>query len=130
MSQQIDQKSNSLLVEKKSNKVLQQKAKVPNSICSPDSDIILISAALLQYSATDLLILTIVLFVLCLIESVEMGSLGSRFQSPSQGPEEAAEGTSTARKHGCDCKKRKRNAQCDCESEQEEDDAILDAPRR
>lgn len=129
MNQQIDQKSNSLLVEKKSNKVLQQKAKVPNSICSPDSDI-LISAALLQYSATDLLILTIVLFVLCLIESVEMGSLGSRFQSPSQGPEEAAEGTSTARKHGCDCKKRKRNAQCDCESEQEEDDAILDVPRR
>lgn len=59
-----------------------------------------------------------------------MGSLGSRFQSPSQGPEEAAEGTSTSRKHGCECKKRKRNAQCDCDSEQEEDDALLDTPRR
>ncbi|KAG8010663.1 Germ cell-less protein-like 1 [Nibea albiflora] len=59
-----------------------------------------------------------------------MGSLGSRFQSPSQGPEEAAEGTSPSRKHGCECKKRKRNAQCDCDSEQDEDDAILDTPRR
>lgn len=59
-----------------------------------------------------------------------MGSLGSRFQSSPQGPEEAAEGTSTSRKHDCDCKKRKRNAQCDCESEQEEDDALLDTPRR
>uniref|UniRef100_A0AAQ5ZLN3 BTB domain-containing protein n=1 Tax=Amphiprion ocellaris TaxID=80972 RepID=A0AAQ5ZLN3_AMPOC len=59
-----------------------------------------------------------------------MGNLGSRFQSPSQGPEEAAEGTSTSRKHGCDCKKRKRNAQCDCDSEADEDDAILDTPRR
>ena len=62
--------------------------------------------------------------------SLEMGSLGSRFQSPSQGPEEAAGGSSTSRKHDCDCKKRKRNARCDCESEQEEDDAILDTPRR
>uniref|UniRef100_A0A8C3AAI2 Germ cell-less, spermatogenesis associated n=1 Tax=Cyclopterus lumpus TaxID=8103 RepID=A0A8C3AAI2_CYCLU len=44
-----------------------------------------------------------------------MGSLSSRFQSPSQGPEE--------------CKKRKRNAQCDCDSDQEQDDAILDTPR-
>ncbi|TKS84540.1 Germ cell-less protein-like 1 [Collichthys lucidus] len=59
-----------------------------------------------------------------------MGSLGSRFQSPSQGPEEAAEGTSLSRKHGCECKKRKRNDQCDCDSEQDEDDAILDTPRR
>ncbi|XP_069020299.1 germ cell-less protein-like 1 isoform X1 [Embiotoca jacksoni] len=59
-----------------------------------------------------------------------MGSLGSRFQSPSLGPEEAAEGASTSRKHSCECKKRKRNAQCDCDSEQEEDDAILDTPRR
>uniref|UniRef100_A0A3B4YZM5 Germ cell-less 1, spermatogenesis associated n=1 Tax=Stegastes partitus TaxID=144197 RepID=A0A3B4YZM5_9TELE len=59
-----------------------------------------------------------------------MGNLGSRFQSPSQGPEEAAEGSSASRKHGCDCKKRKRNAQCDCDSEQEEDDAVLDTPRR
>ncbi|XP_029300522.1 germ cell-less protein-like 1 isoform X1 [Cottoperca gobio] len=58
-----------------------------------------------------------------------MGSLSSRFQSPSQGSEEAAEGTSTSHKHGCECKKRKRNAQCDCDSEQEEDDAILDTPR-
>uniref|UniRef100_A0A665UZ37 BTB domain-containing protein n=1 Tax=Echeneis naucrates TaxID=173247 RepID=A0A665UZ37_ECHNA len=52
-----------------------------------------------------------------------MGSLGSRFQSPSQGPEEAIEGTSTSRKHSCECKKRKRNAQCDCDSEQEDDDS-------
>ncbi|KAM6902113.1 germ cell-less protein-like 1 [Xenentodon cancila] len=59
-----------------------------------------------------------------------MGSLGSRFQSPSQGPEEAAEGTSASHKQSCECKKRKRNAQCDCESEQEDDDAILDTPRR
>uniref|UniRef100_A0A1A8CEJ6 Germ cell-less homolog 1 n=1 Tax=Nothobranchius kadleci TaxID=1051664 RepID=A0A1A8CEJ6_NOTKA len=59
-----------------------------------------------------------------------MGSLGSRFQSPSQGPEESAEGTSSSRKHACECKKRKRNAQCDCESEQEEEDDILDTPRR
>ncbi|XP_029371471.1 germ cell-less protein-like 1 isoform X2 [Echeneis naucrates] len=59
-----------------------------------------------------------------------MGSLGSRFQSPSQGPEEAIEGTSTSRKHSCECKKRKRNAQCDCDSEQEDDDALLDTPRR
>ncbi|XP_040014099.1 germ cell-less protein-like 1 [Xiphias gladius] len=60
-----------------------------------------------------------------------MGSLGSRFQSPSQGPEDAAEGTSTSRKHSCECKKRKRNAQCDCDSEQEDDDdGILDTPRR
>uniref|UniRef100_A0A7N6ATJ6 BTB domain-containing protein n=1 Tax=Anabas testudineus TaxID=64144 RepID=A0A7N6ATJ6_ANATE len=44
-----------------------------------------------------------------------MGSLGSRFQYPAQGPEE--------------CKKRKRNAQCDCDSDQEEDEAILDTPR-
>uniref|UniRef100_A0A8C3G6W8 Germ cell-less, spermatogenesis associated n=1 Tax=Cyclopterus lumpus TaxID=8103 RepID=A0A8C3G6W8_CYCLU len=58
-----------------------------------------------------------------------MGSLSSRFQSPSQGPEEAAEGTSTSHKHGCECKKRKRNAQCDCDSDQEQDDAILDTPR-
>uniref|UniRef100_A0A8D0A8R4 Germ cell-less, spermatogenesis associated n=1 Tax=Sander lucioperca TaxID=283035 RepID=A0A8D0A8R4_SANLU len=59
-----------------------------------------------------------------------MGSLGSRFQSPSQGPEEAAEGTNNSHKHGCECQKRKRNAPCDCDSEQEEDDAILDTPRR
>uniref|UniRef100_A0A671YJA0 Germ cell-less, spermatogenesis associated n=1 Tax=Sparus aurata TaxID=8175 RepID=A0A671YJA0_SPAAU len=59
-----------------------------------------------------------------------MGNLGSRFQSPSQGPEEVVEGTTTSRKHGCECKKRKRNAQCDCESEQEDDDSILDTPRR
>lgn len=60
-----------------------------------------------------------------------MGSLGSRFQSPSLGPEEAAEGTITVRKHACDCKKRKRNnSPCDCESEHEEDDALLDTPRR
>lgn len=57
-----------------------------------------------------------------------MGSLSSRFQSSSQGPEEAAEGTS--HKHRCECKKRKRNAQCDCDSEQEEDDGRLDTPRR
>uniref|UniRef100_A0AAQ4QT54 Germ cell-less, spermatogenesis associated n=1 Tax=Gasterosteus aculeatus aculeatus TaxID=481459 RepID=A0AAQ4QT54_GASAC len=56
-----------------------------------------------------------------------MGSLSSRFQSSSQGPEEAAEGTS--HKHRCECKKRKRNAQCDCDSEQEEDDGRLDTPR-
>ncbi|KAM8827431.1 germ cell-less protein-like 1 isoform 3-T4 [Spinachia spinachia] len=58
-----------------------------------------------------------------------MGGLSSRFQSSSQGPEEAAEGTSTGHKHRCECKKRKRNAQCDCDSEQEEDDARLDTPR-
>lgn len=69
-------------------------------------------------------------FLLCLLENLEMGSLSSRFQSPAQGPEEAAEGTSTGHKRGCECKKRKRNAQCDCECEQEEDDAILDTPRR
>lgn len=82
------------------------------------------------YSISEMLSLMIVLFVIGLSGSVEMGSLGSRFQSPSQGPEEAAEGTSTSHKHGCECKKRKRNAQCDCDSEQEEDDAILDTPRR
>ncbi|XP_054896684.1 germ cell-less protein-like 1 isoform X1 [Poeciliopsis prolifica] len=60
---------------------------------------------------------------------VEMGNLSSRFQSPSQGPEEAAEGAISSRRHGCECKKRKRNAQCDCDSEQEEED-ILDTPRR
>ncbi|TWW66017.1 Germ cell-less protein-like 1 [Takifugu flavidus] len=59
-----------------------------------------------------------------------MGILGSKFQSPSQGLEDIAEGTSTNRKHGCECKKRKRNVPCDCESEQEEDDGLLDTPRR
>ncbi|KAK2888358.1 germ cell-less protein-like 1 [Channa argus] len=59
-----------------------------------------------------------------------MGSLGSRFQSPTQGHEEVAEGTSLSHKHSCECKKRKRNAQCDCDSEQEEDEAILDTPHR
>lgn len=59
-----------------------------------------------------------------------MGILGSKFQSPSQGLEDIAEGTSSLRKHGCECKKRKRNAPCDCESEQEEDDGMLDTPRR
>lgn len=59
-----------------------------------------------------------------------MGILGSKIQSPSQGLEDIAEGTSTNRKHGCECKKRKRNAPCDCESEQEEDDGLLDTPRR
>ncbi|XP_028318712.1 germ cell-less protein-like 1 [Gouania willdenowi] len=59
-----------------------------------------------------------------------MGSLGSRFQSPFQEPEEAAEGGSISRKHGCDCKKRKRSAQCDCDSDPEEDDGVLDMPRR
>uniref|UniRef100_A0A3B5L6D2 Germ cell-less, spermatogenesis associated n=1 Tax=Xiphophorus couchianus TaxID=32473 RepID=A0A3B5L6D2_9TELE len=59
-----------------------------------------------------------------------MGNLSSRFQSPSQGPEESAEGTISSRRHGCECKKRKRNAQCDCDSEQEEEDDILDTPRR
>lgn len=58
-----------------------------------------------------------------------MGFLGSKFQSP-QGLEDIAEGTSTTRKHGCECKKRKRNVPCDCESEQEEDDSLLDTPRR
>lgn len=64
------------------------------------------------------------------VTGLQMGSLGSRFQSSSPAPEEAAEGTSPSRKHGCECKKRKRNAQCDCESEQEEEDALLDTPRR
>ncbi|XP_008324590.1 germ cell-less protein-like 1 [Cynoglossus semilaevis] len=59
-----------------------------------------------------------------------MGSLGSRFQSPSPGSDEASEGTSTGRKHSYDCKKRKRNAPCDCESEHEEDEGLLDTPRR
>uniref|UniRef100_A0A3Q3K7V2 BTB domain-containing protein n=1 Tax=Monopterus albus TaxID=43700 RepID=A0A3Q3K7V2_MONAL len=59
-----------------------------------------------------------------------MGSLGSRFQSPSRGSEEASEGTFTSHKHNCECKKRKRNAHCDCDSEQDDDDAILDTPRR
>uniref|UniRef100_A0A087YPA4 Germ cell-less, spermatogenesis associated n=1 Tax=Poecilia formosa TaxID=48698 RepID=A0A087YPA4_POEFO len=59
-----------------------------------------------------------------------MGNLSSRFQSSSQGPEEAAEGAISSRRHGCECKKRKRNAQCDCDSEQEEEDDILDTPRR
>lgn len=59
-----------------------------------------------------------------------MGILGSKFQSPSQGLEDIAEGSSTNRKHGCECKKRKRNVPCDCESEQEEDDGLLDTPRR
>lgn len=61
---------------------------------------------------------------------VEMGNLSSRFQSPSQGPEESAEGAISSRRHGCECKKRKRNAQCDCDSEQEEEDDMLDTPRR
>lgn len=73
-------------------------------------------------------LITVVYF--SILFSVAMGSLGSRFQSPSQGPEEAAEGTSSSRRHSCECKKRKRNAQCDCESEQEEEDDILDTPRR
>lgn len=59
-----------------------------------------------------------------------MGILGSKFQPPSQGLEDIAEGTSTNRKHGCECKKRKRNVPCDCESEPEEDDGLLDTPRR
>lgn len=66
----------------------------------------------------------------CLLEREEMGILGSKFQSPSQGLEDIAEGTSTTRKHGCECKKRKRNVPCDCESEQEEDASLLDTPRR
>ncbi|CAL9683482.1 unnamed protein product [Knipowitschia caucasica] len=60
-----------------------------------------------------------------------MGSLGSKFQSPSPpGPEEGLEAISSIHKHSCDCKKRKRNAQCDCESEPEDEDAVLDTPRR
>ncbi|XP_056146947.1 germ cell-less protein-like 1 [Lampris incognitus] len=59
-----------------------------------------------------------------------MGALGSRFQSNSQGPEEAEGGVSPSRKHGCDCKKRKRNVNCYCEAEQEDEDALLEIPRR
>uniref|UniRef100_A0A3B3ZUR6 BTB domain-containing protein n=1 Tax=Periophthalmus magnuspinnatus TaxID=409849 RepID=A0A3B3ZUR6_9GOBI len=60
-----------------------------------------------------------------------MGSFGSKFQSPSPGPEEILEGISSSiHKHSCECKKRKRNAQCDCESEQDDDDAVLDTPRK
>ncbi|KAM4532560.1 germ cell-less protein-like 1 isoform 3-T3 [Fundulus diaphanus] len=59
-----------------------------------------------------------------------MGSLASKFQSPSQGPEEAAEGTGGSRRHGSECKKRKRNTKCDCDSEHDEEDDMLDTPRR
>lgn len=59
-----------------------------------------------------------------------MGGLGSRLQAPPQAPEEAAEGTSGGRKHGCECKRKKRNAPCDCDSEAEDDDSVLDTPRR
>lgn len=70
------------------------------------------------------------MFVCLFGVELEMGSLGSRFQSPSPGSDEASEGTSTGRKHSYDCKKRKRNAPCDCESEHEEDEGLLDTPRR
>lgn len=61
--------------------------------------------------------------------SLDMGSLSSRFQAPSEEPD-AEEVASTSHRSGCDCNKRKRNAPCDCESEQEDDDSILDTPRR
>ncbi|XP_075901043.1 germ cell-less protein-like 1 isoform X1 [Nelusetta ayraudi] len=59
-----------------------------------------------------------------------MGGLGSRLQAPPQAPEEAAEGTSAGRKHGCECKRKRRNIPCDCDSEAEDDDSVLDTPRR
>lgn len=99
-------------------------AKLLTRIFCPVSVFILISAGLLP-------IFCVCVFVcVSLLESITMGGLGSRLQTPSQAPEEAAEGTSTGRKHGCECKRKKRNAPCDCDSEAEDDDSVLDTPRR
>lgn len=106
-------------------------AKLLTRIGCPGFIFKLSSAALLQFTWTGLLITGLLLiFCVSLIENLSMGGLGSRIQTPSQAPEEAAEGTSTGRKHGCECKRKKRNAPCDCDSEAEDDDAVLDTPRR